>query len=69
MPSKNGEIKCMLNWELNIVFRMWSASYLEVLTYYCVRQKCYRQLAVNCIVIVLWIVIFVVQFGILPRSA
>lgn len=40
------------------------ASYLGVLTYYCVRQKCYRQLTVNCIVIVLWVVIFVVQFGV-----
>ena len=45
------------------------ASYLGVLTYYCVRQKCYRPLTVNCIVIVLWVVIFVVQFGVLPHPA
>ena len=45
------------------------ASYLWVLTYYCVRQKCYRQLTVNCTVIVLWVVIFVVQFGVLPHPA
>lgn len=45
------------------------ASYLGVLTYYCVRQKCYRQLTVNCTVIVLWVVIFVVQFGVLPHPA
>lgn len=52
-----------------VVSALSFASYLGVLTYYCVRQKCYRQLAVNCIVIVLWVVIFVVQFGVLPHPA
>lgn len=52
-----------------VVSALSFASYLGVLTYYCVCQKCYRQLAVNCIVIVLWIVIFVVQFGVLPHPA
>ena len=37
-------------------------SYLSVLTYYCIRQKCYGQLVANYVVLALWCVIYFIQF-------
>ena len=39
------------------------ASYLAVLTFYCIRQKCYEQLIVNYVVIVFWAIIYLIQFS------
>lgn len=50
-----------------VVGIMSVAAYLSVLTYYCIKQKCYGQLALNWIILFMWILIFVVQFNILPR--
>lgn len=36
--------------------------YLATLTFFCIRQRCYRQLIVNYIVIVLWVLIYLIQF-------
>ena len=36
--------------------------YMSLLTYYCIKQKCYGQLISNCIVLIGWIIAFYMQF-------
>ena len=38
-------------------------TYLALLAYFCIRQKCYGQLITNIVIIVLWIVVCLVQGG------
>ncbi len=37
-------------------------TYLSLLAYFCIKQKCYNQLLTNIIVIILWIIFYLVQF-------
>ncbi len=50
-----------------IVGIMSVAAYLSALTYYCIKQKCYGQLALNWIMLFMWILIYMVQFSVVPR--
>lgn len=50
-----------------IVGIMSVAAYLSALTYHCIKQKCYGQLALNWIILFMWILIYMVQFSIVPR--
>lgn len=36
--------------------------YLAALTYFCLRQKCYGQLITNYVVVIMWAIIFIIQF-------
>lgn len=36
--------------------------YMALVTYYCVKQKCYAQLLQNYLVLIVWAIIFTVQF-------
>lgn len=44
-------------------------SYMAALTYYCIRQKCYRQLAVNYIVLFVWALVLIIQFWVVPNAS
>lgn len=36
--------------------------YMALITYFCIKQKCYTQLAANYIVLIVWILTFYFQF-------
>ncbi len=59
-------MKAIPVWVVIIVI-MSVAAYLSALTYYCIKQKCYGQLALNWIILFMWILIYMVQFSIVPR--
>lgn len=42
-----------------IVFALSTALYMGLLTYYCIKQKCYTQLIRNYIALILWVVTFI----------
>lgn len=39
------------------------AVYMILVTYYCVKQKCYRQLGQNYLILIVWIIIALLQFA------
>lgn len=36
--------------------------YMALVTYFCIRQKCYRQLALGWFILISWVIVFVIQF-------
>lgn len=45
-----------------IVGLISTAVYMALVTYYCIKQKCYAQLAQNYLALISWTIIFVIQF-------
>lgn len=54
-------LKSIPTWTI-VVSGVSLVSYMTALTYYCIRQKCYQQLAVNYIVLLIWILASVAQY-------
>lgn len=55
-------IKTIPTWAI-VVSVISLITYLSLLSYFCIKQKCYGQLITNIIVIAFWIVIYLVQFN------
>lgn len=41
--------------------------YLALMTYYCIRQKCYKQLVYTCVIYLVFGITYYIQFGVIGQ--
>lgn len=66
---------CVLQFIFHVDSWIWLATviastvlYLSLLAYHCIRQKCYKQLIVNCIFGIVFVFILYMQFVYVPQK-
>lgn len=42
-------------------------TYMALMTYFCIKQKCFTQLCILYIIVIVWIATFIIQFNYIPK--